>query len=586
MKLRTILSATALLTLMSMGFGSPAFSQSVTCSNIDSSSSDFPSGVYSQGCGVLGVLPSDSQDMLETLQGMAFSTLDASMRLQGFAVTPGDTVTVTVTDSSLPAPVSVNYTVGANDQFADVATGLAAAIQGNASLQSAGLSASSYAAGVEVYSNPANTTTYSFSTSSGATESLSQYNYSASDVLIIVGGSIQHPTNVYYLFNDAGDYSNATVPTPHFAVDPNHAGDTFINPDTLAPYGFTVILQSTGTTPTPVYNTPNTTAHETGHVLDSLYGNSLVPVDAKGLILRGTPQLGDRLTVTFSNSNLPGGFESVDYTVGAGDTMLSIAEGLSAAINTNSDLLAAGFNATVEDLNPAYNILVDSTGGGSTSVLTSVSSGSTETLTTVNDSLVSNSKAFLDALAVDFKAMNALPACSYYPFGTTYPSAYSPGLFSDKKDPLGNYFCDHNSDPLVPDSPGNGEHLQGSYAGMTTRQALEEAYPEFFNPTDEKVERREIFAEEIGPAVFNYLDLYYYEGPNANTANPAAIDSYFSYNGGLPYSFLCTKHVTNTLATTGKLPTDMDQIHYDRYINDDGTVKTYYCDGSEATTHP
>jgi hypothetical protein len=198
--------------------------------------------------------------------------------------------------------------------------------------------------------------------------------------------------------------------------------------------------------------------------------------------------------------------------------------------------------------------------------------------------MVSNSKAYLDALAVDFKAMNALPACSYYAFGTSFPNAYSPGLFTDKKDPSGNYFCDHNSDSNVPNTPANGEHLQGSYSGMTTRQALEQAYPEFFNPIDEKVERREIFAEEIGPAVFDYLDRFYFEGPNANTPNPAALDSYF--DGSLPMSFVCTKHVTSVLATTGKLPNDMDQIFYFRYIDDDGSTITYYCDGSEVTTHP
>ncbi len=85
---------------------------------------------------------------------------------------------------------------------------------------------------------------------------------------------------------------------------------------------------------------------------------------------------------------------------------------------------------------------------------------------------------------------------------------------------------------------------------MTTRQALEQAYDSFFSPENDIFERREIFAEEIGPAVFNFLDRNFAEGPNANNPNPASLDQFF--DGSVPMSFLCTKDVTQSLAITGK----------------------------------
>jgi hypothetical protein len=60
----------------------------------------------------------------------------------------------------------------------------------------------------------------------------------------------------------------------------------------------------------------------------------------------GSATAGDTLTITTTNAALSGGSESVTYTVLSGDTTVSMAEGLAAAINADTALEGIGLTAT------------------------------------------------------------------------------------------------------------------------------------------------------------------------------------------------------------------------------------------------
>ncbi len=59
----------------------------------------------------------------------------------------------------------------------------------------------------------------------------------------------------------------------------------------------------------------------------------------------GTVTVGNVMTITVTDSGLPGGTQNVTYTVVGGDTLTTIAAGIAAAVNANSNLSAAGITA-------------------------------------------------------------------------------------------------------------------------------------------------------------------------------------------------------------------------------------------------
>jgi RHS repeat-associated protein len=78
----------------------------------------------------------------------------------------------------------------------------------------------------------------------------------------------------------------------------------------------------------------------TEYVIPGEYGNSLV-----NFTIVGTPTVGDVLTLTVNDPALSGGQESVSYTVQSGDTAASIAEQLSYAIYSDTNLSSLGVNS-------------------------------------------------------------------------------------------------------------------------------------------------------------------------------------------------------------------------------------------------
>jgi YD repeat-containing protein len=90
----------------------------------------------------------------------------------------------------------------------------------------------------------------------------------------------------------------------------------------------------------------------------------------------GTVKVGDILTITAHDTLLGGGEEAVSYTVKTGDTLTSIAAGLAAAVNADTNLAAVNIvaysNAAVISLATAK--------GNTTTFTESVSTGATETI--------------------------------------------------------------------------------------------------------------------------------------------------------------------------------------------------------------
>ncbi len=90
----------------------------------------------------------------------------------GGTVTTGDTLTITVTDSSLSSPEAVTYTVRTGDTTTTIAANLAAAITADTNLQTTGVNATSNGTSISIKSASPNITTYAQSTSVGATETI------------------------------------------------------------------------------------------------------------------------------------------------------------------------------------------------------------------------------------------------------------------------------------------------------------------------------------------------------------------------------------------------------------------------------
>ncbi|HEY9684034.1 MAG TPA: RHS repeat-associated core domain-containing protein [Oculatellaceae cyanobacterium] len=109
------------------------------------------------------------------------------------------------------------------------------------------------------------------------------------------------------------------------------------------------------------------------------------PNPAETSTISGTATTGDILTLTVHDTGLPGGQESVNYTVQTGDTLATISQSLALAINSDTNLQGIGVSAAwyvptwVPSTSPVVSI--QSNSSNATTYTASVSSGATETLT-------------------------------------------------------------------------------------------------------------------------------------------------------------------------------------------------------------
>ncbi|MBS1954389.1 MAG: hypothetical protein JST89_09385 [Cyanobacteria bacterium SZAS-4] len=301
----------------------------------------------------------------------------------GGAISVGDGLTLTVTDSGLSTPESVLYTVQSGDTLASVSAQLAAAITANSNLQTLGVNAISDGANIFIKSVSANITTYSQSTTGGATETIKIGTGANTVELVAIGGSKTTGDTIQIVVHDTG------LPGGVESVSYNVlAGDTLnsiasglssaINADAnLSALGVTstvsgqvLRLTSTSSNTTTYTQTLSTNATETVVF-------RLSPNGACNVMLAGTKTTADILTLVVYDAALSGGSKAVSYNVLAGDTISSIAANLAAAINADSSLQAINVSASAS----GPIVTVNSVSVNSTSYRGTASAGATETIT-------------------------------------------------------------------------------------------------------------------------------------------------------------------------------------------------------------
>lgn len=210
------------------------------------------------------------------------------------------------------------YTVLAAATPTTIATALAALINADSTLTTAGITATSSSAVVNIKSVSQNATTYTaVVTTAGGTESLTlapatsatAYGYNAVNELTNMGPG----GAVLFQIGTNKPVKSAVVGTP-------------------------VVSVTSASTNATTYTT-SVTGTETISLGNNLGGSQTATI-------AGTITTGNTLTVTVHDTALPGGIEAVTYTVVGGDTLISIAAGLAAAMNVDTKLQAIGVSAS------------------------------------------------------------------------------------------------------------------------------------------------------------------------------------------------------------------------------------------------
>jgi RHS repeat-associated protein len=309
--------------------------------------------------------------------------------LQTFRVggtkTTGDVLTLTVTDASLTSgSKAVSYTVASGDTLATIAQGLATAINVDANLQALGVSANAHGSNtyINVRSVSPNITTYAITGSGGATETVTPGIYENGRETLVVGGTKTTGDVVTLTVRDAA-LSGGSVSVSHTVASSDTlttiatALKTGVNGNsslstlgvTATSAGAVVSLASTSINATTYAQSTNSGATETLTLAPNNNANLLVSVG-------GTVTAGDQLKMNVYDPALSGGAATITYTVVSGDTLTSIATGLTAAINASSALAGIGVSATAS----SSVVTISSNSANTTNYRQSYSTSATESL--------------------------------------------------------------------------------------------------------------------------------------------------------------------------------------------------------------
>ncbi|MCW5824878.1 MAG: LysM peptidoglycan-binding domain-containing protein [Cyanobacteria bacterium TGS_CYA1] len=271
----------------------------------------------------------------------------------GGTVTTSDVLTITVVDPSISGgSQAINYTVQGGDTLNSIATALAAAITSNSNLQTLGVDASSNGSVISIKSASRDITTYTSSTSGGATETIS---LNVTDNFVenaLIGGTKTTSDVLTIKFIDpalsGGSKSiSYTVQAGDTLTTIATGIKTAINADsTLSTAGIT--STSAGTVVTIRSTSPNATTYSQSVSAGATETITLsVNQNANMLVaIGGTKTTSDVITLAVYDAQLPSGVKSKTYTVQAGDNLAAIATGVTTAINGDTDLQAAGITAT------------------------------------------------------------------------------------------------------------------------------------------------------------------------------------------------------------------------------------------------
>jgi RHS repeat-associated protein len=302
----------------------------------------------------------------------------------GGTKTTGNILTIAVSDAAMSGgQTAINYTVLAGDTLTTMATGLKNAINANAGLTAAGITATSAGTAITIKSTSANATTYSQSVNSGATATISLSINQNGPQTIAIGGTKTTGDTITITVYDAGLAGGLKAVT--YTV---LAGDTL---STIASglasaltadanlQGAGISASSAGTVVTLQSNSINATTLRatTSATATELIALNIPVNGTQTAVIGGTKTTGDVLTVTTFDSGLAGGSQGVNYTVLAGDNLTTIAAGLATAINGNANLTAIGVTAT----SSSTVLNIKSASANSTTYTKSLSGGATETIT-------------------------------------------------------------------------------------------------------------------------------------------------------------------------------------------------------------
>jgi RHS repeat-associated protein len=304
-------------------------------------------------------------------------------------VTSGNTLTITVHDPALSGGQEiVNYTVLSADTLATITTKLAAAISADANLQTLGVNASATSTLLKIRSTSSNITTYTSSTSGGATETITlgvSSNLVQNAIISLVGANYQTRANDVLKINvfDSGLSGGTvsvsyTVPSNNTAIATVASGlASAINANSsLSTLGVTatsasgVVSISSSSTNVTTYSSAVTPTITSGTETVTLGTNTVGNITAT---VGGTVNVGDVLGLTIRANPLAGGSESISYIVPSGATTTTIATALKSAIAADSKLVAYGITATSSGAvvtissTPTYT---GSTSGGATETIT------------------------------------------------------------------------------------------------------------------------------------------------------------------------------------------------------------------------
>lgn len=304
-----------------------------------------------------------------------------SIRVGGTKTT-GDTLTITVKDPSLiSGQKAISYVVQSGDSISWITAGLARAITVDESLQSLGIEATPHLNAVNIRSLSANTT-YAVSTSGGATETLSVGPRGDNSANFTIGGT-----------KTTGNILTVRVFDSGFASGQQDVSYTVQASDTLTTiatglknaFNADTTLQALGITATSVSTivnvrskSPNFTRYDqfvnVGSTVTLALTENINPTQYANL--EGIKGTGDVITLSVFNSSLPSGVQSISYTVLSGDTLPTIASGLTSAINTNGNLNSSNIKAS----SSGSIISINASSPNLTSYSTSVNDGATESL--------------------------------------------------------------------------------------------------------------------------------------------------------------------------------------------------------------
>ena len=247
----------------------------------------------------------------------------------GGTITAGDEITIDLTNNALaaqglsPPKISVTYLVSSTDTLVAIAEQLATLFNDNLNGQQADISADAVEAVITFkHAGPVgNLSVLTSPVGEGA--------------IITLGGTSLTGDQVNVLFTGPGLGAGVTIQTTPTTLDsPTTMGNALVsaiaaNP-TLAGLG---IIGTNSSGAVKISGVP------AGDYQIASWVNKTAPA----VVVGGTPDAADTLTVTFTAANLPGGSRAVAYITLPTDTTTALAAaGLTAAINADPVLAAAG----------------------------------------------------------------------------------------------------------------------------------------------------------------------------------------------------------------------------------------------------